>query len=57
MENLYPFSPKNQGWENGTFWLLRGFIRLDLGGWVLLFHFILSKIVAFEQALCLAEGG
>ena len=57
MENLYPFSPKNQGWENGTFWLLRGFIQLDLGGWVLLFHFILSKIVAFEQAFCLAEGG
>ena len=39
MEKLYPFSPKNQGWQNGTFWLLCGFIRLDLGGWVLLFHF------------------
>ena len=28
-----PPSPPNQGWENGTFWLLRDFI-LDLGGWV-----------------------
>ena len=56
MENLYPFSPKNQGWENGTFWLLGGSI-FDLGEWVLLFHFILSMIVAIEQTLCLAEGG
>ena len=24
--------PQNQGWGNGAFWLLRGFI-LDLGGW------------------------
>ena len=23
--------PQNQGWENGAFWLFRGFI-LDLGG-------------------------
>ena len=32
-KNLYPPppSPANQGWENGAFWLLRGFI-LDLGG-------------------------
>ena len=41
-----PPPPLNQGWENGTFWLLSGFI-LDLGeGVSLLFHFILSKIVA-----------
>ena len=41
-----PPPPLNQGWENGTFWLLSGFI-LDLGKGVgLLFHFILSKIVA-----------
>ena len=52
MENLDPPSPPNQGWENDAFWLLRGFI-LDLGGGGggggdggLLFHFILSKIVA-----------
>ena len=44
-----PFPPpspppnKFQGWENGAFWLLRGFI---LGvEWALLFHSILSKIV------------
>ena len=37
--------PPNQGWENGAFWLLRGFI-LDFGGdGGLLFHFTLSKIV------------
>ena len=41
-----PPPPLNQGWENGTFWFLSGFI-LDLGGGVgLLFHFSLSKIVA-----------
>ena len=40
-----PTLPTNQGWENGAFWLLRGFI-LEFGGdWGLLFHFILSKIV------------
>ena len=41
-----PLLPLNQGWENGTFWLLSGFI-LDLGkgGGGLLFHFILSKTV------------
>ena len=31
MGNLYPFPP-SQGWENGAFCLLRGFI-LDFGGW------------------------
>ena len=37
--------PPNQGWENGAFWLSRGFI-LDFGGdGGLLFHFTLSKIV------------
>ena len=47
MENLEPPSPPppNQGWENGAFCPLRGFI-LDLGGGGVLFHFILSKIVA-----------
>ena len=40
-----PTLPTNQGWENGAFWLLRGFI-LEFGGdWGLLFHVILSKIV------------
>ena len=38
-----PPPPPNEGWENGAFWLLRGFI-LDLI-WGLVFHFILSKIV------------
>ena len=41
----FPSTPpkKFQGWENGAFWLLRGFI---LGvEWALLFHSILSKIV------------
>ena len=38
-----PSPNKFQGWENGAFWLLRGFI---LGvEWALLFHSILSKIV------------
>jgi len=48
MENLDPPTP-NQGWENGAFCPSRGFI-LDLGGGDggLLFHFILSKIVARE---------
>ena len=61
----HPLSPPNQGRENGAFWLLLGFI-LDLGrggggggggggGWAwgdgsLLFHFILSKIVAPSAA-------
>ena len=46
MGNLYLPSPRNQGWENGALWLLRGFI-LDLGevGRGLLLHFILSKTV------------
>ena len=53
MENLYPLPPPapNQGWENGAFWLLLGFI-LDLVGGVgggLLFHFILSKIVVLTE--------
>ena len=43
MDNLYPPSVPPE-WENGAFWLLRGFI-LDLGDEGLLFHFILSKIV------------
>ena len=40
-----PSPPPNkfQGWENGAFWLLRGFI---LGvEWALLFHSTLPKIV------------
>ena len=51
MENIVPPSPPNQGWENGAF---LPFARLHpwfvgMGGWGdggLLFHFILSKIVA-----------
>ena len=43
---------QNQGWENGAFWFLRGFI-LDLGrgggGADLLFHFVLSKIVVWRR--------
>ena len=41
---------QNQGWENGAFWFLRGFI-LDLGRGEggLLFHFILSKIVVWRR--------
>ena len=44
MENLDP-PPPNQRWENGAFWLLRGFI-VDLGegggGWrfAVPFHFV-----------------
>ena len=50
MENLYP-RLQNHGWENGAFWLPRGFILacLDLGegngGPAVLF--ILSKIVVW----------
>ena len=48
MGNLY-LLPSKQGWENGAFWLLRGFIH-DLGGGVggfgASFFMILSKIVA-----------
>ena len=49
MENLDPPSPPNQGWENGAF---LPFARLHPwfgggGDGGLLFHFILSKIVAF----------
>ena len=43
-----PLLPLNQGWENGTFWLLSGFILYlgkGEGGGGLLFHFILSKTV------------
>ena len=46
MENLDPPSPPNQGWENGAF---LPFARLHPwfgGDGGLLFHFILSKIVA-----------
>ena len=50
MGNLYLPSPRNQGWENGALWLLRGFI-LDLGevGRGLLLHFILSKTVVSKK--------
>ena len=48
-----PPSPPNQGWENGAFWLLRGFI-LDLGGWGFAVPFYLSKIIASTLAL---KGG
>ena len=51
MGNLY-LLPSKQGWENGVFWLLRGFTH-DLGGGVGVgggfaasFFMILSKIVA-----------
>ena len=49
MENLDPPSTPNQGWENGTF--LRTASSLiwwggGAGDGGLLFHFILSKIVA-----------
>ena len=36
----------NQGWKNGAFWLSHGFILEMWGNGGLLFHFILSKIVA-----------
>ena len=43
-----PLPLPNQGWRNGAFWLLQGFI-LDFGGdGGLLFHFILSKIVSLK---------
>ena len=45
---IFPPFPPNQGWENGTVWLLRGFILdHDLGvmGVNQCWHFILSKIV------------
>ena len=44
---IFPPFPPNQGWENGTVWLLRGFILdHDLGVMgVNCWHFILSKIV------------
>ena len=52
MGNLYLPSPRNQGWENGALWLLRGFI-LDLGGGGvgkgLLLHLILSKTVVSKK--------
>ena len=50
MENLSPPSPPNQRWENGAFWLLLELV-LDLGGGYgdLLFHFISSKIVAYQH--------
>lgn len=53
MEKLepLPLPLPNQGWRNGAFWLLQGFI-LDFGGGGgsggLLFHFILSKIVSLK---------
>ena len=43
MGNSYPASLPNQGWENGAFWIFRGFV-LDLGDGGFLFHLILSKI-------------
>ena len=39
-----PPPPRNQGWENGAFWRF----NLDLGGTVLLFHLLLSKIAGLE---------
>ena len=49
-----PPPKKNQGWENGGFWLSRGFI-LDLWGGgrdgCLLFYFIMSKIVGLPRTL------
>ena len=50
MENLDPPSPPNQGWENGAF---LPFARLHPwfgGDGGLLFHFILSKIVANRRS-------
>ena len=53
MGNLY-LLPSKQGWENGAFWLLRGFIHnlgggggggLGVGGITASFFMILSKIV------------
>ena len=52
MGNLY-LLPSKQGWENGAFWLLRGFIHdlgrggggLGVGGFAASFFMILSKIV------------
>ena len=47
---------KHQGWENGAFWLLRGFF---FGGWGRggLFHFILSKtvdgVVVVNRNICM----
>ena len=45
-------SQANQGWENGAFWIFRGFV-LDLGGMGVnyLFHFILSKIEVHTFAI------
>ena len=45
MANLYP---QNQGWESGTFWLLRSFI-LDLGGMGFAVPVILSKFVGTSE--------
>ena len=51
---LPPPPKKNQGWENGGFWLSGGFI-LDLWGGgrdgCLLFYFIMSKIVGLPRTL------
>ena len=60
MENLEP-PLRPPGWENGAFWLLRGFI-LDLGGGGggdggLLFQFILSKIVVPDPHKKILRGG
>ena len=48
MENPDPPFPQNQKWEIARFCPFRGFI-LDLGERSLLFHFILSKIVATRR--------
>ena len=59
MENLEP-PLRPPGWENGAFWLLRGFI-LDLGrgggDGGLLFQFILSKIVVPDPHKKILRGG
>ena len=41
------WSPKHQGWKNGAFWLSHSFILEIRGNGGLLFHSILSKIVAY----------
>ena len=54
MENLDPPSPPppNQGWENGAFLAFARFHPWFGGKGGLLFHFILSKIVAGYLRTC-----
>ena len=49
MENLDPASPPNQGWEKWRVVALRAASSLIWGDGGLLFHFILSKIVALTS--------